>query len=135
MPRDLNQWSLKELIDHVLRERLVDECTLFEDHVLIVQGSTRFLLDPLRARAFLRGVIKALSPAYRWRSWLRDDPEADHTETPLENLDEGAGLFVSFRQHLIRKWWDRYEQAGCPLGDGIRGLMLWVRHDTGTTTN
>lgn len=126
----LEEWSLDELIDRVTRERLVDDCIRRENHIVIIQGTTRFVLDPGRAHAFLRGVLKGMSPEYRRQSG---------TASPIGDLPDAAegqsGLFDTFRRHLIKKWWGRYAAAGRPCGRSVRGLMLWIRYNTETTVN
>lgn len=142
----LSEWSLGDLIDRVLKERLVDECQVEEEYVVIVQGSTRFVLDHHRAHAFLRGVVRGMSPAFRavdrpgLDSILRDGDEDDAGEgrkdrNPVLEHGEKSGLFDSFRRHLVQKWWTRYEDAGCPFGRSISGLMAWIRYDTWVTVN
>ena len=125
--KELEQWSLDDLIRRVRDERLIDECIRRDDHVIIVQGSTRFVLDPGRAHAFLRGVLKGMSAAYR----KSHGPTSDRS---FEDEDS-TGLFETFRKHLVRKWWGRYAEAGKPCGHGVRGLMLWIRYNTHTTAN
>lgn len=135
---DLKQCSLDELIDVVIQERLVDSCELYDDHVIVVQGSMRFVLNPVRAHAFLRGVIKGMSVRYR-RRWACNTEEPEEAEAePMELLKPElpqSGLIDSFRRHLLKKWWSRYEEAKSPFGPSSTGLMLWVRHNTNTTTN
>lgn len=129
----LEEWSLDELIDRVTAERLVDDCIRREDHVIIVQGSTRFVLDPGRAHAFLRGVVKGMSPEYR--------RQAGRLGLGLEDIDvlvraqDESGLFQAFRRHLVKKWWGRYASAGRPCGPSVQGLMTWIRYNTETTVN
>ncbi len=131
--KELEALSLEELIDRVTEERLIDDCIRGDDHVIIVQGSTRFVLDPGRAHTFLRGVIKGMSAEYRRRVAGRDQTcdEADHRV----RAGEKAGPFDTFRRHLVKKWWGRYEAAGKPCGRSIRGLMVWIRYNTATTAN
>lgn len=135
---NLDQWLLEDLIDRVLNERLVDQCVQKDDYVVIVQGSTRFVLDPERAHAFLRGIIRGMSPEYRWRSWF-EESQSSHPESAMPDAPadagERSGLFHSFRRRLIEKWWGRYEQAGCPFGRSVGGLIFWIRHDASTTAN
>ena len=133
---DLKQCSLSELIDRVIRERLIDACERQEDHIVIVQGPMRFVLNPIRAHAFLRGVIKGMSPQYRRHAWLEDDEIVGSAE--LHGLETGVpsgGLLDSFRRHLLKKWWVRYGEAGSPFGHSSIGLMIWVRHNTSITVN
>ena len=133
---DLKQCSLNELIERVLRERLIDACERQDDHIVIVQGPMRFVLNPIRAHAFLRGVIKGMSPAYRRCSWLDDDEAVGAIENEfMETGIPATGLLDSFRRHLLKKWWTRYDEAGRPFGRSTIGLMIWVRHSTQTTTN
>lgn len=133
----LSGWSLGDLIDRVLRERLVDECILEKEYVVIVQGSTRFVLDHHRAHAFLRGVVRGMSQTFRWKASAGDDKSESGVmgRDPVADRGEESGLFDSFRRHLVRKWWSRYEEAGCPLGRSVSGLMAWIRYDTRVTTN
>lgn len=131
--RELEAWTLDELISRVTDERLIDDCIRGEDHVIIVQGTTRFVLDPGRARAFLRGVIKGMSPSYR-RHAKAADPDTQMDSTFLEAADE-TGLFDTFRRYLVKKWWGKYADAGKPCGRSVRGLMLWIRYNTETTVN
>lgn len=134
---DLKQCSLDELIDRVIQERLIDSCERNSDHVVIVQGAMRFVLNPVRAHAFLRGVIKGMSVRYR-RGWACNAPEPDDEAPQMELLRPElpqTGLMDSFRKHLLKKWWTRYEDALCPFGRSSTGLMLWVRHATHTTSN
>lgn len=135
---DLKQCSLDELIDVVIREKLIDSCECNDDHVVIVQGAMRFVLNPVRAHAFLRGVIKGMSVRYRRRSACNTGgTSSDHPKhMALLNPElPQSGLIDSFRRHLLKKWWSRYEEAQCPFGPSSTGLMLWVRHNTGTTSN
>lgn len=131
--KELEALSLGALIERVTEERLIDDCIRCDDHVIIVQGSTRFVLDPGRAHTFLRGVIKGMSAEYRHRAAGRDQmrDEADH----IVRANERVGLFDTFRRHLVKKWWGRYEEAGKPCGRSIRGLMVWIRYNTETTAN
>lgn len=135
---DLKQCSLDELIDLVIQERLIDSCELNDDHVLIVQGATRFVLNPVRAHAFLRGVIKGMSVRYR-RRWACNAVQPQTAEAKqmgfLRPELPQSDLIDSFRAHLLKKWWSRYKEANCPLGRSSTGLMLWVRHNTNTTSN
>ncbi len=133
----LSEWSLNDLIDRVLSERLVDECILEEEYVVIVQGSTRFVLDHQRAHAFLRGVVRGMSSAFRTNAssaehGLRFD---GRDRNPVAEKGEESGLFDSFRRHLVKKWWSRYENVGCPFGRSVSGLLVWIRYDTGATVN
>lgn len=132
---DLKQYSLDELIERVTRESLIDSCERKDEYVIIVQGSTRFVLNPVRAHAFLRGVIKGMSVHYRGRwAYVQGDSFArDELRTPRE--ERSSDLIGSFRRHLLKKWWERYEEANCPFGRSSTALMLWVRHNTNTTTN
>lgn len=135
---DLKQCSLDELIDRVIQERLIDSCECNDDHVVIVQGAMRFVLNPIRAHAFLRGVIKGMSVRYR-RRWAcdMDEPQIEerkHMELLRPEVPQ-SGLIDSFRRHLLKKWWARYEEAHCPFGPSNTGLMLWIRHNTNTTSN
>lgn len=133
----LSHWPLRDLIDRVLSERLVDDCLLEEEYVVIVQGSTRFVLDHQRAHAFLRGVVRGMSPAYRGSASAeenRREYESRDRDLVLER-GEKSGLFDSFRRRLIRKWWDRYRAVGCPFGRSVTGLLMWIRYDTGETVN
>lgn len=125
--KELEEWSLEDLIRRVTDERLVDECIRRDDHVIIVQGTTRFVLDPGRAHAFLRGVLKGMSAAYR----------RAHGSSSSQSLetDDSTGLFETFRKHLVKKWWGKYAEAGKPCGRSVRGLMLWIRYSTHTTAN
>ena len=50
-------------------------------------------------------------------------------------IPDGPELLDSFRRHLLTKWWNRYEQAGCPFGRNNEGLTLWIQHNTATTAN
>jgi|GEM_PF-4656578 len=131
MMKALEEWSLDELIGRVIEERLVDNCFRRTDHVVIVQGTTRFVLDPRRAHAFLRGILKGMSTEYR-----RAMGPASSSQHPWEGgEDEQGGLFDTFRRHLVKKWWGRYVVAGCPCGQSIRGLMIWIRYNTQATVN
>lgn len=135
---DLKQCSLDELIGVVIQERLIDSCEFTDDHVVIVQGAMRFILNRVRAHAFLRGVIKGMSVRYR-RRWGRNGvhPQiegGENMELLRPELPQ-SDLIDSFRHHLLMKWWSRYEEANCPFGPGNTGLMLWVRHNTNTTSN
>ncbi|MEX0821688.1 MAG: hypothetical protein WD021_06045 [Rhodothermales bacterium] len=131
----LSQWPLTDLIDRVLKDRLVDECLVEEEYVIIVQGSTRFVLDHKRAHAFLRGVVRGMSPAFRGNRNLDRDGGAASDENPVLQHGEKSGLFDSFRRHLVRKWWGRYEDSGAPFGRSTSGLLLWIRYDSWTTVN
>lgn len=129
----LEEWSLGELIDRVTEEQLVDDCIRRDDHVIIIQGTTRFVLDPGRAHAFLRGVLKGMSAEYRRQTGMSNVSISGANDVVQGN--EQSGLFETFRRHLIKKWWGRYSAAGRPCGRGVRGLMLWIRYNTKTTTN
>lgn len=126
----LEKWSLDDLINRVTEERLVDQCYRRTDHVVIVQGTTRFVLDPRRAHAFLRGILKGMSAEYR-----RLPGGSASEPLPWSASEEQGGLFDTFRRHLVKKWWGRYVVAGRPCGQSIRGLMLWIRYNTQTTVN
>lgn len=137
---DLKECSLDELIERVIGERLIDSCEQKEDHVIIVQGAMRFVLNPIRAHAFLRGVIRGMSSVSR----RRDAPAGDaaltsqlkqQNERPGLEGEPKTGFMDSFRRHLLRKYWMRYEEANCPFGRSSTALMLWVRHSTHTTSN
>ena len=134
---DLKRFSLDDLIHRVLHEGLIDGCEKREDRVVIVQGSTRFVLTPIRAHAFLRGVIKGMS--IRQNPELLDGEQGSRLQADEEGRELRTNLpqdiMESYRQHLLEKWWRRYERAGCPFGRTNSGLMLWVRHNTTTTTN
>lgn len=130
----LRQWTLRDLVDRVLREHLVDECVLEDEYVIIVQGSTRFVLDHQRAHAFLRGVVRGMSPAFRRRS------RTGKSSRPIgrsggDQGDEEGGLFDAVRKHLVKKWWGQYKEAGCPFGRSVSGLLLWIRYDTRVTAS
>lgn len=135
---NLKQCSLNELIDRVVREALIDSCERRGDYVLIVQGTMRFVLSPTRAHAFLRGVIKGMSMRERDES-MRAEKEVDISDVKEANdaqMDEQhPNLMNSFRKHLLKKWWMRYQRAGCPLGRTKSALVLWVQHGTSTTVN
>ncbi len=135
---NLKQCSLNELIDRVVREALIDSCERRGDHVLIVQGTMRFVLSLTRAHAFLRGVIKGMSLQERDES-MRTEKEVEpfEEEKPRDDkMDERyPNLMNSFRKHLLKKWWMRYQRAGCPLGRTKSALVLWVQHGTSTTVN
>lgn len=132
---DLKQCSLDELIELVIQERLIDACECNNDRVVIVQGPMRFVLNPARAHAFLRGVIKGMSIRYR-RRWACDS-DRPQTEEP-ERVDvlkqelPQPRLIDSFGYHLLTM---RYEAALCPFGPSRTGMMLWFRHSTFTTSN
>ncbi len=135
---DLKQYSLNELIERVIQERLIDSCECNDNHVVIVQGATRFVLNPVRAHAFLRGVIKGMSGRYRRRHASdAQEPKVDENQSTdfvrRERLQ--TGLVDSFRRQLLTKWWSRYEDANFPFGRSSTALMIWVRHNTNTTTN
>ena len=136
---DLKECSLDELIERVIEERLIDSCEQNGDHVIIVQGAMRFVLNPIRAHAFLRGVIRGMSGVARPRGMLRteDALPARMKEDERSKIDgePRSGFMDSFRRHLLRKYWMRYEEANCPFGRSSTALMLWVRHSTHTTTN
>ena len=136
---DLKECSLDELIERVIQERLIDSCEQKEDHVIIVQGAMRFVLNPIRAHAFLRGVIRGMGSVSRRRDTHREKdpsaaPMAQNARSGLEG-EPKTGFMDSFRRHLLRKYWTRYEEANCPFGRSSTALMLWVRHSTHTTTN
>lgn len=135
---DLKQCSLDELIETVIQESLIDSCECTDEQVIIVQGAMRFVLNPIRAHAFLRGVIKGMSARYR-RRWTCDvDSPPSNGEETMDSLRRElpqTDLIDSFRRHLLAKWWSRYEAAHCPFGRSSTALMLWVRHNTSTTTN
>lgn len=134
---NLKKCSLDELIRRVLKERLIDACERKDDRVVIVQGATRFVLNPSRAHAFLRGVIKGMS-IRQWRDRTQDDRDAtpqEKIESALSRSDVPPEIMKSFREHLLTKWWSRYEKAGCPFGRTDPGLKLWVQHNTSTTAN
>lgn len=132
----LDRWSLDDLIDCVLREHLVDECILEEEYVVIVQGSTRFVLDHNRAHAFLRGIVRGMSPAFRWKSGDDELSRRGGMHMDLfQERGEESGMFDSLRRHLVKKWWGRYERAGCPFGESVSGLMVWIRYNTAVTTS
>ncbi len=105
---------------------------------MIVQGATRFVLSPVRAHAFLRGVIKGMSARYRGGS--ADEPTVgirfDEQDAGIAGeATRESGLVNSFRRHLVEKWWTRYERAGCPFGSSRSGLMVWVRYGTFATAS
>jgi len=134
---NLKQCSLDELIHRVIQERLIDACERKHDHVVIVQGSTRFVLNPIRAHAFLRGVIKGMSIGQRQDRTFEEKVVAPRheVERALSRSKLPQEIMKSFREHLLKKWWSRYEKAGCPFGRTNSGLMLWVQHSTSTTAN
>lgn len=133
----LQRWSLSDLMDRVLRERLVDECILEKEYIIIVQGSTRFVLDHHRAHAFLRGIVRGMSPAFRWSSSRNENGTPNDKPAPSIGQQEGdeSGIVDSFRRHIMQKWWGRYEDAGCPFGETVSGVMTWIRYDTRITIN
>jgi hypothetical protein len=133
---DLKLCSLEELIERVIRERLIDACERQGDQIVIVQGPMRFVLNPIRAHAFLRGVIKGMSAVYRRCSWLDDDEAAGAPANEFfETGIPGTGLLDSFRKHLLKKWAIRYDKAGRPFGQSGLGLMIWIKHGNETTVN
>lgn len=136
---DLKQLFLEDLIETALRERLIDACESRDHQVVIVQGTMRVVLNPVRAHAFLRGVIQGMSrtrfhPTYVEQAYgrrvARLAPATEKADVPA-----GREMVDSFRKHLLGKWTERYAQAGAPLGEGARSLMLWVQHNTSTTAN
>lgn len=136
---DLKQQYLEELIATALRERLIDACETRDEHVVIVQGTMRVVLNHVRAHAFLRGVIKGMSkyrfhPTFVEQAYGRKTPQLAPA-TRKEDVPDGKEMLDAFRQHLLAKWSTRYEAAGSPFGRDNRGLMLWVQHNTCTTQN
>jgi hypothetical protein len=133
----LRQWPLRDLIRRALRERLVDDCRVEHDFVIIVQGSTRFVLDHVRAHAFLRGVLRGMSRTLRRGTPDEASPqEPDWPDAnPAPEHIEGADPVEAVRRQIIRTWWDRYASVGCPFGRTISGLLMWIRYDTWETVN
>ncbi len=136
---DLKKCSLDELISVVIQEGLIDSCERNDDKIVIVQGATRFVLNPVRAHAFLRGVIKGMSVGYRRRrdcdAEYGDAGGPDRLDRIKRDLPPQGDIVNSFRRHILKKWWSRYDEANRPFGSSSTGLMLWVRHDTKTTSN
>jgi hypothetical protein len=128
---DLRDYALEELVEWVRTERLIDFCQIRDEEVVIRQGDMRFVLTRSRAHAFLRGVIQGMS--IRWRAARTKQPAGVGLTHSGELPD--LELVDSFRNYLLAKWWLRYEEAGCPFGKTKVALMIWVRHDAGTTMN
>jgi hypothetical protein len=128
---ELKLYSLDQLIMRALREKLIDAIESRGDDVVIIQGSMRFVLNPLRAHAFLRGVIRGMSSEYRVRAGLgKVESDGISVSTAMD-----AGDLDSFRRQLLKKWWNRYDEAGSPFGRSTAGLKAWVKHGTCTTVN
>lgn len=137
---DLTRYSLDQLIELALEERLIDACEWQSEGIVIIQRTTRISLTFGRAHAFLRGVLQGM------RSADADGRPAPFAGRPMDRtaveraalaLKEGVpqDLHRAFRRHLVTKWWERYKQAGCPFHPSVAGLTLWVRYNTSTTVN
>lgn len=140
MMDDLKHLYLDDLIQAALSERLIDACELRGEHVLIVQGTMRVMLSPARAHAFLRGVIQGMSrtrfhPAYVEQTYGRRTVMPPPPARRSEEVPDGNEMLGAFRKHMLSKWWQRYETAGCPFARTTRGLTLWVQYNTSTTTS
>ena len=135
---DLRHDGLQALIDRALKERLVDACVTREDTVVIVQGSMRIELTPVRAHAFLRGVIEGMSRVRARQGHLTSQADASGAsaeDVAEPDVPERYQTVDAFRHYLLNKWWTRYEEAGCPFGRDRQSLMLWIRYGSATTSN
>lgn len=135
---NLHQFSLDDLIATVVRERLVDACEHEGTYVVIRQGAARFVLSPSRAHAFLRGVLKGMRARHQSRPTFDRFDTSVNPHPSSSGLDDGASsspLVDSFRRHLLKKWWMRYEKAGSPFGPTREGLRIWVDYNTFSTDN
>lgn len=136
--KDLKHLFLNELIETAIRERLIDSCERRAGNVVIVQGATRLELTPVRAHAYLRGVIQSMS---RWRLPASQRKATAAREGRLaparhaEDVPDGKLLLDGFQQHLLGTWLRRYEAAGQPFSAAPTGLTLWVQYNTATTVN
>lgn len=131
---ELRQCTLDQLIARALLEHLVDACEQVDGRVRIVQGDMHFVLDPLRAHAFLRGVILGMG---RCEEEPQPHPLAavPPLDAELPHVPAGYGLVDAFRRYLLTQWWLRYEQAGFPLGRTSNGMQRWIEYNTATTQN
>lgn len=133
----LRRWPLPDLIRRALRERLVDDCRVEEEFVVIVQGSTRFILDHVRAHAFLRGVVGGMSRARRGSTPGAESAPGQDARASIPSAENADGFdaFDVVRRQVIQSWWDRYTAAGSPFGRTVSGLLMWIRYRTRATVN